>query len=141
MQFLFGGYSLGQPGLVMEPLSLVRNPPHAAKGRSGEGSQQEPDSSSAGELEMSKHSPQFTEAVCQMGEGRVRGQGRGFSGAQGQELKEPTQRRGAAGRLAEPRACTCGEKDSNMPVQELLSTLWFTTFWWVVKSISRSRSV
>lgn len=32
MQFLLGGYSLGQPGLVMEPLSLVRNPPHAAGG-------------------------------------------------------------------------------------------------------------
>lgn len=30
MQFLLGGYSLGQPGLVMEPLSLVRNPPQAA---------------------------------------------------------------------------------------------------------------
>lgn len=33
MQFLLGGYSLGQPGLVMEPLSLVRNPPQAAGGR------------------------------------------------------------------------------------------------------------
>lgn len=32
MQFLLGGYSLGQPGLVMEPLSLVRNPPQAAGG-------------------------------------------------------------------------------------------------------------
>lgn len=30
MQFLLGGYSFGQPGLVMEPLSLVRNPPQAA---------------------------------------------------------------------------------------------------------------
>lgn len=34
MQFLLGGYSLGQPGLVMEPLSLVRNPPQAAGGTS-----------------------------------------------------------------------------------------------------------
>lgn len=33
MQFLLGGYSLGQPGLVMEPLSLVRKPPQAAAGR------------------------------------------------------------------------------------------------------------
>lgn len=33
MQFLLGGYSLGHPGLVMEPLSLVRNPPQAAAGR------------------------------------------------------------------------------------------------------------
>lgn len=32
MQFLLGGYSLGHPGLVMEPLSLVRNPPQAAAG-------------------------------------------------------------------------------------------------------------
>lgn len=32
IQFLLGGYSLGQPGLVMEPLSLVRNPPQAAGG-------------------------------------------------------------------------------------------------------------
>lgn len=32
MQFLLGGYSLGQPGLVIEPLSLVRNPPQAAGG-------------------------------------------------------------------------------------------------------------
>lgn len=31
MQFLFGGYSFGHPGLVMEPLSLVRNPPQAAE--------------------------------------------------------------------------------------------------------------
>lgn len=33
MQFLLGGYSLGHPGLVMEPLSLVRKPPQAAAGR------------------------------------------------------------------------------------------------------------
>lgn len=33
MQFLLGGYSLGHPGLVMEPFSLVRNPPQAAAGR------------------------------------------------------------------------------------------------------------
>lgn len=31
-QFLFGGYSRGQPGLVMEPFSLVMKPPHAARG-------------------------------------------------------------------------------------------------------------
>lgn len=37
MQFLLGGYSLGQPGLVMEPLSLVRNPPQAAGGTKGGG--------------------------------------------------------------------------------------------------------
>jgi hypothetical protein len=30
-QFLFGGYSLGQPGVVMVPLSLVRSPPQAAE--------------------------------------------------------------------------------------------------------------
>lgn len=36
MQFLLGGYSLGQPGLVMEPLSLVRNPPQAAGGGGGQ---------------------------------------------------------------------------------------------------------
>lgn len=36
MQFLLGGYSLGQPGLVMEPLSLVRNPPQAAGGTTGD---------------------------------------------------------------------------------------------------------
>lgn len=30
MQFLFGGYSLGHPGLVMEPFSLVMKPPQAA---------------------------------------------------------------------------------------------------------------
>lgn len=29
-QFLLGGYSLGQPGVVMVPLSLVRSPPQAA---------------------------------------------------------------------------------------------------------------
>lgn len=32
MQFLLGGYSFGHPGLVMEPLSLVRKPPQAAAG-------------------------------------------------------------------------------------------------------------
>lgn len=31
-QFLLGGYSLGQPGVVMEPFSLVMNPPQAAAG-------------------------------------------------------------------------------------------------------------
>lgn len=30
-QFLLGGYSLGQPGVVMVPLSLVRSPPQAAR--------------------------------------------------------------------------------------------------------------
>ena len=30
MQFLFGGYSLGQPGLVIDPFSLVMKPPQAA---------------------------------------------------------------------------------------------------------------
>lgn len=30
MQFLLGGYSLGQPGLVMEPFSFVMKPPQAA---------------------------------------------------------------------------------------------------------------
>ena len=36
MQFLLGGYSLGQPGLVMEPFSLVMKPPQAAGERGGE---------------------------------------------------------------------------------------------------------
>lgn len=31
MQFLLGGYSLGQPGLVMDPFSLVMKPPQAAE--------------------------------------------------------------------------------------------------------------
>lgn len=35
-QFLFGGYSRGQPGLVMEPFSLVMKPPHAARGTNRE---------------------------------------------------------------------------------------------------------
>lgn len=30
MQFLFGGYSLGHPGLVIDPFSLVMKPPQAA---------------------------------------------------------------------------------------------------------------
>lgn len=30
MQFLLGGYSLGHPGLVIEPFSLVMKPPQAA---------------------------------------------------------------------------------------------------------------
>lgn len=30
MQFLLGGYSLGHPGLVMDPFSLVMKPPQAA---------------------------------------------------------------------------------------------------------------
>lgn len=29
-QFLLGGYSLGQPGVLMVPFSLERRPPHAA---------------------------------------------------------------------------------------------------------------
>lgn len=35
-QFLFGGYSRGHPGLVMEPFSLVMKPPHAARGTNRE---------------------------------------------------------------------------------------------------------
>lgn len=31
-QFLLGGYSLGQPGVVREPFSFVMNPPQAAAG-------------------------------------------------------------------------------------------------------------
>lgn len=31
-QFLLGGYSLGQPGVMMEPFSMVMNPPQAAAG-------------------------------------------------------------------------------------------------------------
>lgn len=37
-QFLLGGYSLGQPGVVMVPFSLVRSPPQAARrNRNGKG--------------------------------------------------------------------------------------------------------
>lgn len=31
-QFLLGGYSLGQPGVVREPFSTVMKPPQAAAG-------------------------------------------------------------------------------------------------------------
>lgn len=36
IQFLFGGYSLGQPGLVIDPFSLVMKPPQAAGQRQGD---------------------------------------------------------------------------------------------------------
>lgn len=44
MQFLFGGYSLGQPGLVIDPFSLVMKPPHAAaRKKRGQNSELETD--------------------------------------------------------------------------------------------------